>query len=161
MFRDRTFPWPRFFWLLSSVTGFRPKCVERGRPLENQGVARVSSSLRLGDYRSTCSSHATNIKGAAAVAAVSGRCLGVRGGANRPLHASVPTAETPTSDTAAEVRATPTLYRTPYAVRSASCRLLYTCKQYAQGRLYASLPTSRTLKCPLVTPVVQEQRGVS
>ncbi|CAM9757186.1 unnamed protein product [Ectocarpus sp. 12 AP-2014] len=73
----------------------------------SKGVARVSSSLRLGDSRAKCSSHGTSIRGAAAVAAVSGRCLGVRGGANRPLHATVPAAETPTSDTAAEEEASP------------------------------------------------------
>ncbi|CAM9471670.1 unnamed protein product [Ectocarpus fasciculatus] len=73
----------------------------------SKGVARASSSLRLGASRSTCSSHGTSIRGAAAVAAASGRCLGVRGGANRPLHATVPAAETPTSDTAAEEEASP------------------------------------------------------
>ncbi|CAN0262014.1 unnamed protein product [Ectocarpus sp. 6 AP-2014] len=73
----------------------------------SKGVARVSSSLRLGDSRAKCSSHGTTIRGAAAVAAISGRCLGVRGGANRRLHATVPAAETPTSDTAAEKEASP------------------------------------------------------
>ncbi|CAM9813886.1 unnamed protein product, partial [Ectocarpus sp. 8 AP-2014] len=73
----------------------------------SKGVARVSSSLRLGDSRAKCSSHGTTIRGAAAVAAVSRRCLGVRGGANRRLHATVPAAETPTSDTAAEKEASP------------------------------------------------------
>ncbi|CAM9678665.1 unnamed protein product [Ectocarpus sp. 13 AM-2016] len=73
----------------------------------SKGVARVSSSLRLGDSRAKCSSHGTSIRGAAAVAAVLGRCLGVRRGANRPLHATVPAAETLTSDTAAEEEASP------------------------------------------------------
>ncbi|CAN0331081.1 unnamed protein product, partial [Ectocarpus sp. 6 AP-2014] len=99
---------PRPMWRRTIVMALAA-CYSRCSGFMNfsKGVARVSSSLRLGDSRAKCSSHGTTIRGAAAVAAISGRCLGVRGGANRRLHATVPAAETPTSDTPAEKEASP------------------------------------------------------
>lgn len=155
--------------MLSSFTGFRLKRIKRHGPLENQGVARVSSSLRLGASRSTCSSHGTSIRGAAAVAAASGRCLGVRGGANRPLHATVPAAETPTSDTAAEVCTTLAPSSESRCTRHlARCALLRVVCSTRERKSKQEGPVCTLMyqhherhNARWVTPVVQEQCGVS